>query len=219
MAISGAERIFQNEDEIPDDLKFLFGETSETQPQVETEELTAEAKKKISKSRFINEFDKFGRAYLLMTTAAIFTWLTLAGLYRRMQGINQLKHTIIRPYKTLLRKEKELNILYENRGYLKSNLRLIARLAQDYIINVYAAGLGHPEFHLGQLKLYGSKNRTHRMFSRLQVYIFRWLRFINIEFAEEAIATCHTSIENLKLVEPEPFDDGEEEPITLEVLN
>jgi hypothetical protein len=119
----------------------------------------------------------------------------------------------------LLRKEKELNILYENRRYLKSNLRLIARLAQDYIINVYAAGLGYPEFHLRQLQLYGSQNRTHRKFSRLQVYIFRWLRFINIEFAEEAIAACHTSIENLKLVEPEPFNDGEDEPITLEVLN
>jgi hypothetical protein len=203
LIIDGTERIFPSESGVPDDLRTLFGEDTDIQQNVKEEELTPEAQETISKSRFITEFDSFSRAYLLMTTAAIFTWLALAILYRRMQMIRQAKHAILKRYEILIQKERDLDAFAEAREYLRSNITLMSRIAQDHVISSYVVGLGHPEFHLGQLKLYGNQKKDQRIFSRTQIYLFRWLRFINIGTAEKSIAECHASIENLQLIDPE----------------
>ena len=160
----------------------------------------SESESLLSKDRFIEDFEAYALAYLMMTAFAVTAWIMLSNLYQSIKKIRQLKNTIIRPYKILLQKEHELPELIDKKDYLESNREKIFRTAQDMFVKAYSGGLAVIKLYLNDLKIYGDYKRASSNFSFNQIYKVRWLRFVNVDVSTEMIEKADESINKLVLI-------------------
>ena len=201
--IDSVERIFPGDIDIRAELGDLFDDEVVVENGQAPQEMTPEAKEKISKSHYIMKFHYYGYAYLMMTFAGVFAWVVLSSLYSRMQKLNQVRKAFLKRHKQLIQKERTKRLATELIAHLESCQKLICRAAQDVVINVYKAGLSVPKKLVGDLKIYGDLNgELKSKYSFWQTFEIRRLPRLNIKVTEDRINQADTSLMNLYLIDP-----------------
>jgi hypothetical protein len=202
LKIESLERIFHNEFDIRPELSGLFDDESVAGNSDYSQEMTPDAKEAISPGRYIQEFQYYGYAYLMMTFAGVFVWRVLSELYIRMQKLNQVNKAFLARHKKLIKKERILRQAIESKEYLELYDNLIYRGAQDIIIDAYYYGLVVLKRQVRHLKIYGDENgELQKKYSYLQTFRVGRIAMLNIEKTEDLIQLADASLLNLNLID------------------
>jgi len=207
MLIEALDQIFPEKAPLPKELQALFGE-NETDMNNDSlygnkndgsygpqEELA------IQKSEFKKEFKSYGNAFVLITALGVIAWMRLSKTYVTIKKIKQIRGTVIEPYFKLKQKEEKVYELREKVKYLKLNKLSMYRTFQDVIVKAYMGGLVVPKTNLEDLMIFGDSDGDSKKYPKFQVFIRRWIIWVNTENLSSMIKEADKSIENLSLID------------------